>query len=108
MRSAQELDTTTKYTDNIQLFVDNKSITLKQLVLNTRSNEQIRGYFTVDDDQRSFVIHEIFDLGKTFKIIGNPVGKSPFELSSCVITSKINLLNPPLIYHFDANNQSMP
>jgi hypothetical protein len=61
----------------------------------------------VEDDQRSVVIHEIFDPGKRFKIIGNPVGKSPFELSSCAITSKINLLYPPSIYHFDANNQSM-
>jgi hypothetical protein len=94
------------YTDNVQLFVDNNSIALKQLVINIQSNEQIRGYFMVEDDQRSFVIHEIFDPGKTFKIIGNPIGESPFELSSCVITSKINLLNPPSIYHFDANNQS--
>jgi hypothetical protein len=111
----------------IQLSVDNKSIPLTRLALvieaekehlnhlgassNVEIFRSIRGFFRVKDDQKRFVIREIFGPGKKFKITWNPVGenkkiRAPFELKSCWIPDTINLLDPPSSYNFTVDNQS--
>ena len=120
-RPVQKRDIIAKDPGEIRLVADNESISLKRLIVYLEARtphidhigesslrelfKSIYGFFLVGNDQQSFVIR-VFESGKPFKIIVNPMDGNKklvdrFELASCKFTGQIDVLNPSSIYQFN-------